>query len=111
MNESGKFQEVESNQWEIVYVSALLECFRPLHTLSGLYPVYWDTNSLVVKSANNNNNPCSKSLTPRKLRLDSHDVLCGRARLVGAQHVHSSKFLDSMFSHSPLRFTFVRSRW
>ena len=26
--------------------------FRPLHTLLGSYPVYWDTNSLVVKSAN-----------------------------------------------------------
>ena len=37
--------------------------------------------------------PLLWSLTPRKLRLDSHDVLCERARLVGAQHVHSSEFL------------------
>ena len=38
-------------------VSALPECFRPLHTLLGLYPLHCDTNSLVVKA---NSNPCSK---------------------------------------------------
>merc|ERR1719284_2346476 len=32
--------------------SSVPKCFRPLHTFWGLYPVYWDTNSLVVKSAN-----------------------------------------------------------
>ena len=37
--------------------------------------------------------PLLWSLTPRKLRLDSHDFLCARARLVGAQLIHSSKFL------------------
>ena len=31
-----------------------------------------------------------ESLTPRRLQLDSHDVLCGRALRVLAQHVHSS---------------------
>ena len=38
--------------------------------------------------------PLLCSLTPRKLPLDSHDVQCEHARLVGAQHVHSTKFLD-----------------
>ena len=31
-----------------------------------------------------------ESLTPRRLQLDSHDVLCERALRVVAQHVHSS---------------------
>ena len=31
-----------------------------------------------------------ESLTPRRLQLDSHDVLCERALRVAAQHVHSS---------------------
>ena len=31
-----------------------------------------------------------ESLTPRSLQLDIHDVLCERARRVGAQRVHSS---------------------
>ena len=68
--------------------------------------------------------PLLSSLAPRKLRSDGHNVLCARARLVGAQHVHSSltswtfaravlnslnrsthgtRFLEFMFKHSPLR--------
>ena len=45
------------------------ECFKPLHTLLGFYPVYRDTNSLVVKSANNNNNSCSKAHTFFNMRI------------------------------------------
>ena len=38
---------------------------RPLHTLLGLYPVFWDMNSLVVKSATQQQ-PLLESLTPRE---------------------------------------------
>ena len=64
------------------------ECFRPLHTMLGLYPMYRDTNSLVVKSANNNNS-CSK--VSHHGGLNSIVMMfCVGALRVLAQHVHSS---------------------
>ena len=35
-----------------INVSVLRQCFKPLHTLLGFFPVYWDTDSLVVRAAN-----------------------------------------------------------
>ena len=48
-------------------------CLRPLHTMLGLYPVYSDTNSLVVKSAN------SFTFIPRersRYALDAFQLTC-----------------------------------